>query len=113
MSGTAAESVNVPRASITGWPTIEDLGIFTGQDVSDEVLQSALKGAIDYGAGVLSDRFVGTVPDSVFQACLDYAGSIYTQRIGQADILVEGIQGTTPQQRYRRILLAARFVAIA
>lgn len=112
MSDSAAE-VNAPRASITGWPTIEDASEFTGVDVGDEVLQQALAGAIDYGNIVLSDRFVGTVPTSVFAACLDYTGSMYTQRIGQADILVDGVQGSTPQQRYRRILLANRFVGIA
>jgi hypothetical protein len=106
-------SVNVARATITGWPEIADLSVYTGVDSTDPSLQWALDGAIDYGNLVLSDRFIGVVPESVFRAALDYAGSIYTERIGQADLIVEGYQGSSPQQRYRRILLANRFVAIA
>lgn len=106
-------SVNVERAEITGWPDIADLAVYTGVDQADPSLQWALDGAVDYGNLVLSDRFVGVVPASVFRACLDYAGSIYTERIGQADLMIEGFQGSSPQQRYRRILLANRFVSIA
>jgi hypothetical protein len=108
-----SEPVNVGRAVITGWPEIADLAVYTGVDQTDASLLWALDAAVDYGNVVLSDRFVGVVPDSVFRACLDYAGSIYTERIGQADIIIEGYQGSSPQQRYRRVLLANRFVAIA
>lgn len=106
-------SVNAGRAVITGWPEIADLSVYTGVDSTDASLQWALDAAVDYGNVVLSDRFTGVVPESVFRACLDYAGSIYTERIGQADIIIEGYQGSSPQQRYRRILLANRYVAIA
>ena len=110
MSDTSA---NAGRALITGWPEIADLSVYTGVDQTDAALIWALDAAIDYGNLVLGDRFVGVVPDSVFRAALDYAGSIYTERIGQADIIIEGYQGSSPQQRYRRILLANRFVAFA
>jgi hypothetical protein len=106
-------TVNVDRAVITGWPDIADLSVYTGVDQADPSLLWALDAAIDYGNVVLTGRYAGVVPASVFRACLDYAGSIYTERIGQADIIVEGFQGSSPQQRYRRILLANRFVAIA
>jgi hypothetical protein len=106
-------SVNVGRAAITGWPTITDLSVYTGVDQTDPSLQWALDASVDYGNVCLTDRFIGVVPESVFRACMDYAGSIYTERIGQADIMIEGFQGSSPQQRYRRVLLANRFVALA
>jgi len=106
-------TVNTGRSPVTGWPTISDLSVFTGVDEQDATLLWALDSAIDYGSSVLSDLFVGTVPPAVFGACLDYAGSVYTERIGQNDIIIDGAQGSTPQQRYRRILLALRYVAIA
>jgi hypothetical protein len=62
---------------------------------------------------VLGDRYVGPVNDSISRACLDYAASIYTERIGQNDVAIEGFLGSTPMTRYRRILLANRFTAIA
>jgi hypothetical protein len=105
--------VNVGRADITGWPDIADLSVYTGVDQTDPALQWALDGAVDYGNLVLSGRYTGVVSASIFRACLDYAGSIYTERIGQADLMVEGFQGSSPQQRYRRVLLANRYVAIA
>lgn len=106
-------SVNAGRAAITGWPDIADLSVYTGVDQTDPALIWALDAAIDYGNVCLTDRFTGTVPDSVFRAAMDYAGSIYTERIGQADLIIEGYQGSSPQQRYRRVLLANRFVSIA
>jgi len=108
-----SDPVNVGRATITGWPDIADLSVYTGVDQADPSLQWALDASVDYGNVCLSDRFAGVVPASVFRACLDYAGSIYTERIGQADLIIEGYQGSSPQQRYRRVLLANRFVAIA
>jgi hypothetical protein len=109
-----SDPVNVGRANLTGWPDIADLSVFTGVDQTDPSLQWALDGAIDYGNAVLGDRFTGVVSHSVYRACLDYAGSIYVERVGQADLIVEGMgQGSSPQQRYRRILLANRFVALA
>jgi len=106
-------SVNAGRATITGWPEIADLSVYTGVDATDPSLLWALDAAIDYGNNVLGDRFTGVVPDSIFRASMDYAGSIYTERIGQADLIIEGYQGSSPQQRYRRVLLANRFVAFA
>lgn len=96
------------------WPTITDLETFVGQS-GDATLDWALAAAIDYGAGVLdsTDGVFNDPDDAVFQACLDYASSLYTMRIGGNDIMVSGVEGTTPQQRYRRILLASRPVGFA
>ncbi len=106
-------TVDVSRSPSTGWPSIDDLSAYTGVPVTDPMLQVALDAAIDYGSLVLGDRFSGPVQGSVKQACLDYAGSIYTTRIGQSDVSVEQFLGSTPLTRYRRILLANRYTAIA
>jgi hypothetical protein len=97
------------------WPTIEDLEKFTRQ-TADDVMQWALDASIQYGTTVLDVDADGVPypPDaSVFNACLDYAGTLYTQRIGGNDVFVTGVEGSTPQQRYRRILLASRPVGFA
>jgi hypothetical protein len=106
-------SVNVGRIAGVGWPTIDELSLFTGVPATDETLIASLQGGIDYGSLVLGDRWTGDVSDSIHRACLDYAGSIYTERIGRADVAIEGFLGSTPLSRYRRILLANRFTAIA
>lgn len=105
--------VDVGRSDATGWPTINDLSVYTGVPETDPALQWALDGSVDYGLIVLGDRFVGPVSDTIFRACLDYAGSIYTERIGQADVAAEAYYGSTPLNRYRRVLMANRFTAIA
>lgn len=100
------------------WPTIDDAATFTSQSATDATLQWALDASIQYGKTVLGSVVVDglEVPvepdDSVFHACLDYAGSLYTQRIGASDVVVDAY-GTTPQQRYRRVLLASRYVGFA
>ena len=103
----------------SSWPTIDALSLFTGQPPSP-VLQWALDASVSYGMTVLAETSNGdgttTVNEpnpSVFNGCLDYAASIYTQRISQADFFTSAEQGSTPQQRYRRLLLASRYVAIA
>ena len=108
-----SDAVDVDRSSATGWPTISDLSTFTGQPESDADLQWALDAGIDYGNLVLGNRWQGTYMDSVFRACLDYSASIYSARIGQADVMVETYYGSTPLNRYRRVLLANRYTAIA
>jgi len=106
-------TVDVSRSAATGWPTIDDIAAYTGVPKTDVMLQVALDAAIDYGSLTLGDRYGGPVTDSIKHACLDYAGSIYTNRIGQADVAVEAYLGSTPLSRYRRILLANRYTAIA
>lgn len=108
-----SDAVDVPPSAATGWPDISLLAEYTGVGVADPVLVNALAAAVGYGNLVLSDRYVGPVNDAVVRACLDYAGSIYTERIGQADVSVEAMFGSTSITRYRRILLASRFTAIA
>lgn len=112
VSGNTAP-VNVGRITGNGWPTIDELATFTGVPASDAALIVSLDGAIDYGSSVLGDRWSGDVSPSIHRACLDYAASIYTERIGRSDIMIEGFLGSTPLQRYRRSLLANRFTAIA
>lgn len=106
-------SVRVPESSATGWPTIADLASFSGAPVNDPTLVTALNGAIAYGKDVLGEAYTGAITDNVFRACLDYAGSTYTERIAQSDIIIEGLQGSVSLSRYRRALLASRFVGIA
>lgn len=108
-----AGPVDVPRTTALGWPTIDDLASYAGVPASDPTLIASLDGAIDYGLLVLGDRYIGPVMGSVFRACLDYAASIYTERIGQADVQAEAFFGSTSITRYRRILLANRYTAIA
>jgi hypothetical protein len=108
-----ASPVNVGRINGTGWPTIDELALFSGVPATDETLLSSLSGAIDYGSLTLGDRWTGDVSDSIHRACMDYAASIYTERIGRADVQIEGFLGSTPLSRYRRVLLANRFTAIA
>ena len=87
---------------------------FTGVQASnDPMLQVALDAAISYGASTLGDRYAGPVNASVFRGCLDYAASVYTERIGQADVAIESFYGSTPLSRYRKLLLSSRFTAIA
>jgi hypothetical protein len=111
-------SLQYTRQSFAMWPTIADLEQFT-KVFADPVQEWALNAAVAYGVEVLGSTTVGGVttvnpPDaSVFAGCLDYAASIYTQRISQADFFTSPEQGSTPQQRYRRLLLASRYVAIA
>lgn len=107
------DPVDVTPSLATGWPEIADLAAYTGVPESDPVLVNALGAAVDYGLITLGDRYVGPIGGAVFRACMDYAGSIYTERIGQADVTIEAIYGSTPITRYRRILLASRFTAIA
>jgi hypothetical protein len=106
-------TVDVGRTAATGWPLIEDASKYTGIPATDDILIWALESAVDYGSLTLGERYGGPVTGSVFQACLDYAGSVYTERIGQSDISVEQFLGSTPLTRYRRILLANRYTAIA
>lgn len=106
-------STNVQPTPATGWPTIDDLASFTGVGKSDPTLVVALERAVSYGQNVLGEAYTGTVSKSVFGACLDYAGTIYTERIGSSDIVIEGLQGSVAISRYRRALLSDRFVAIA
>jgi hypothetical protein len=105
--------VNAGRILGDGWPTIEELSAFAGVPVTDETLISSLQGAVDYGSLVLGDRWTGDVSDSIHRACMDYAASIYAERIGRSDVAIEGYLGSTPTTRYRRVLLANRFTAIA
>lgn len=105
--------VNTGRSPAVGWPTIDDLSKFAGVPVTDDALIWSLEGAIDYGSAVLGDRFLGDITESAFRACLDFAASIYTERIGQSDFTIEGYLGSTPMTRYRRVLLANRFTAFA
>lgn len=105
--------VDVPSSAATGWPTLEDLRDFTGVKTDDAMLTAALAAAISYGETTLGDRYVGPVNASIFRGCLDYAGSIYTERIGQADVTIEAFYGSTPLARFRKLLLVSRFTAIA
>lgn len=107
-------AVDVPVTLATDWPTIEDMEAFTGVSAAnDPMLQVALDAAISYGASTLGDRYVGPINGSIFRGCMDYAGSIYTERIGQADVTVETYFGSTPLTRYRKLLLTSRFTALA
>jgi hypothetical protein len=105
--------VAVPPSGATGWPTIDDLATFTGQPATDPDLVFALDAAISYGELTLGDRYLGPVSSSIHRAAMDYAGSIYTERIGQADVTIESFYGSTPLSRYRRILMTNRFTALA
>jgi hypothetical protein len=107
--------VNVTPSTATGWPTVDDLAAFlTNADKSDPALQWAIDKAVSYGADVLGDRYIGQISPGVFGACLDYAGSAYVERVGQNDIVIEGLQGSSISlARYRRFLQASRFTAIA
>ncbi len=106
-------STRVPASTATGWPEIEDLAAFTGVGAGDANLLVALNRAVDYGRDVLGSAYTGEITQSVFGACLDYAGSVFTERIGSSDIVIEGLQGSVAVSRYRRALTAARFTAIA
>lgn len=106
-------TVDVSPSPATGWPTIDDLSAFTGVSASDPTLQTALDAAISLGSLILGDRYAGPVSPVIKQAAMDYAGSTYTERIGQADVAVEAFYGSTPLSRYRRILMTNRFTAIA
>jgi hypothetical protein len=110
-SGTI--NTRVPVSTATGWPTIDEAATFISVDPTDPALIECLAKAISYGNIVLGDNFAGVIPDVVRTACLDYTGSTYTERIGQADIVIEGLQGSVSLSRYRRTLLAARFVGFA
>lgn len=96
------------------WPTINELAVFTRQQV-DETMDWALDAAISYGQTVLaSSNLVPNEPDaSVFNGCLDYAASLYTARIGGVDLTIEPGEGSTPLQRYRKLLLVSRPVGFA
>jgi hypothetical protein len=111
----SAGTVNtrVPVSGATGWPTIEEAAAFISVAPTDAALIACLDKAISVGVIVLGDNFAGVIPDAVKTACLDYTGSCYTERIGQSDVVIEGLQGSVSLSRYRRTLLAARFVAIA
>lgn len=106
-------SVDVSPSSATGWPTIDDLSAYTGVPAADPTLVDALEASISLGSMILGDRYVGPINGAIQRAAMDYAGSIYTERIGQADVTVESIYGSTPLSRYRKILLSSRFTAIA
>jgi hypothetical protein len=102
-----------PPPDTNGWPTINDLATFAGQSATDEVLVISLAAAIAYGQGVLSSVRNGQTWDygvrpDVFQACLDYAASLYTARIQGDSFTVDAVQGATPMQRYRKVLLNIR-----
>ena len=106
-------AVDVSPSPATGWPTIDDLSVYTGVPASDPNLVDALEASISLGSLILGDRYSGPISESVKRAAMDYAGSIYTERIGQADVSVEAFYGSTPLSRYRKILLTNRFTAIA
>lgn len=106
-------AVDVSPSSATGWPTIDDLSVYTGVPASDPTLVDALEASINLGGLILGDRYAGPISDSAKRAAMDYAGSIYTERIGQADVTVESFYGSTPLSRYRKVLLTNRFTAIA
>lgn len=112
-SSEANYNTAVPVSSATGWPTIDEAAVYISVSASDPVLAECLEKAISMGVIVLGDNFAGTIPGAVHTAALDYTGSCYTERIGQADVVIEGLQGSVSLSRYRRTLLAARFVAIA
>lgn len=106
-------TTRVPSSPATGWPSIADASSFTGVGENDATLIVALDRAVAYGKDVLGEAYTGEITKSVFGACLDYAGSVYTERIGGSDIIIEGLQGSVAISRYRRALLSSRFVAIA
>ena len=112
-SSEATYNTAVPISSATGWPTIDEAATFIQVSATDPVLQECLDKAISMGLIVLGDNYAGNVTMSVHAAALDYIGSCYTERIGQSDVVIEGLQGSVSLSRYRRTLLAARFVAIA
>lgn len=97
------------------WPTIEQFIAFLRLDHSsvDESVQQSLDAAIEYGRRTGGEAFETVVPDDVFQACMDYGGSLYMERIGRGDQYTDPVQGSTPQQRYRRIILSARMPGFA
>lgn len=96
------------------WPTLEQYATYLRlTSPFDDAVQQTLDAAISYGTRTGGDAFATEVPDDVFQACLDYAGSLYMERIGQSDQFTDPVQGSTPQQRYRRIILSARMVGFA
>jgi hypothetical protein len=103
-----------PPVDVAGWPAIEDLEQFTRQG-KDDIMQWALGASIAYGQKVLdeSDQIVNEPSNSVFMACLDYAAALYTARNGGVDLTVDLTEGSTPLQRYRKILLADRAVGFA
>lgn len=97
------------------WPTIGDMVKFTRQQTSDDVMQWALDSSVAYGTKVLaeSDQVENDPSDSVFWGCLDYASALYTNRNGGVDLVVDPGDGTTPLQRYRKVLLVDRAVGFA
>jgi len=96
------------------WPTITDLEAFVRVSAADDpVMQWSLDSAINYAKIVLGVTDLPQPSESVFFACVEYAGSLYTQRTGQADYYTSPNEGSTPMQRYRKILLVNRPVAIA
>jgi hypothetical protein len=106
-------NTQVPASLATGWPTIDEAAAFIAVAPTDPALIECLAKAVSYGCIVLGDNFAGVIPDAVKTAALDYTGSTYTERIGQSDVIIEGLQGSVSLSRYRRTLLAARFVGIA
>lgn len=97
------------------WPTIANLQSFLRQPVVDDVMTWALDASIEYGQTVLLqlDADAPLPDDSVFFACLDYASALYTARNGGVDLTVDIGEGSTPLQRYRKVLLVARPVGFA
>lgn len=112
-ASSGAINTRVPVSGAIGWPTIEEAATFVQVSATDPVLHEMRDKAESYGISVLGDNYAGNITMAVHAAALDYIGSCYTERIGQADVVIEGLQGSVSLSRYRRTLLSARFVAIA
>ena len=98
------------------WPTTSDLQTFLRQSAPDDVMTWALEASIQYGQTVLAEMGSVDPPqpdDSVFFGCLDYASALYTARNGGVDLTVDIGEGSTPLQRYRKVLLVSRPVGFA
>lgn len=97
------------------WPNISDFQKFVRQTTTDEVADWALAASIAYGEKVLSetDALINEPSEAVFNAALEYAAALYTARNGGVDLTVDMGEGSTPLQRYRKILLVDRPVGFA
>lgn len=104
---------DVPQSPATGWPTIDELATFAQASAADDVLQQCLDDAIDYGSQVLGAGYVGPLPASGHRAAMTYAATNFTERIANADMIVDALSGPTAMTRYRRSLLACRYTAFA
>jgi hypothetical protein len=101
---------------MSAWPVYADLEAFLrlpGAAATDQALTESLDAAVSYGKLTLGEGFETDVPDHVRTGCLDYAGSLYMERVGGSDQFTDAVQGSTPQQRFRRLLLASRMPGFA